>query len=205
MHNEEDFKKTSIGMIEMAQKIFDADKEHAHMIFLAPKDRPEMMALLFDQIAKEVAKETKPGEPFSFADRDRTFSAIADVAYKLRAIGYFEIAEGWGLTHSVEPDDPNAVEKVMDQYRKAIKEHQFIQNMPIKEEILTIRGRFLGTMMMHAWKIRRQNEAVWLEPMSKKGAEDSFMPYKKDEISRAGVIDAAIDKVIEEEKAGTPA
>lgn len=207
MNTEEEFKQTSRGMVEMAHKVFDDDKMHSHMVFLIPKDRPELLALLFDQVAKEVLKETKPGDPLAFADRDRTFGAVAMLAYQSRALGYFEIAEGWGLpVHHVEKDDPKAADKMLESYQKAIKEHGFIQNMPIKEEYLTIRGRFLGTMMMHVWHIRRQKDAVWLEPVFKDDKpEKMFSPYHKEDISRAGVIDRAIDKVIEEEKMGAPA
>lgn len=199
--DEEDFKKLSAQMIEMTQKVFCDDKQHSHMIFLIAKDQPGLGVLLFDQVAKQVMRETKRGEPLAHADRDRTFNAIASVAYQTRALGYFEIAEGWGLIHNVSHDDPKMGEKMLEQYRKALKEHTFIQNMPIKEEILTIRGRFLGTMMSYLWKIRRQGERVWLEPVFKESPEKCFMPYRFDEISRAGAIDHAIDRVIEEEKA----
>jgi hypothetical protein len=196
--NEEDFKAVSEQMIEMARNVFHKDKMHSHMIFLISKTMPGLITLLFDQVASQLAQEKKPGEPLSYADRDRVFNSIADFAYDASSVGYFEIAEGWALENNVDKDDPNIAEKVLEQYRKAIKDYKFIQNMPIKLEILTVRGRYRGMMMMDIWKIRRQGEAVWLEPMYK-DSSSKFMPYQKEDISRSGVIDDAVDKVIEEE------
>jgi hypothetical protein len=200
--SEETFKKTMEGFVKMAKDVFCKDKEHAHMIFFFPKDNDAIPALLFDQVAREVSRENKPGEPLSHVDRSRTFNAIAGVAYSMKAIGYVEIAEGWGLTHGIE--DAETPEKALEKYQKTIEEYKFIQNMPMKIEVLTVRGRWRNTMAQAMWKIRRQLEAVWLEPMYKSGPESEldFMPYRVDDISRAGQIDHAIDKVISEEKAG---
>lgn len=195
--DEKTFKEAFEVVSAHAREIFDKDGYHSHMLFFISKDRPEMMALLYDQVVSQVAKETGKGEELSHADRDRVFAAIALVAYQAGAVGYFEIGEGWGLTPSIEPGA--SPEKVLERYRKAKEEYKFIKNMPIKLEILFVRGRFRDWNGMLSWKIMRQGEAVWLEPLSRDHPELEIIPYKKDEISRAGMIDQAINRVLQEE------
>lgn len=199
--DEQTFKEAFEVISAHARKVFQDDGYHSHMLFFILKDKPELMALLYDQVVSQVAKETGKGEELAHADRDRVFDAISKVAYHAGAVGYFEIGEGWGLAPSIEPG--SSPERVLERYRKAKEEYGFIKNMPIKLEILFIRARFRDWSGMLSWKIKRQGEAVWLESLSSEHPELEIIPYKKDEISRAGMIDQAIDRILREEEVAT--
>jgi hypothetical protein len=196
--DEKTFKEAFELVSAHAREIFDKDGYHSHMLFFISKDRSELMALLYDQVAFQVAQDVEKGKELSHANRDRVFAAVALVAYQAGAVGYFEIGEGWGLTPSIEPS--SSPERTLQRYRDAHKEYEFIKDMPIKLEILFVRGRFRDWSGMLAWKIKRQGEAVWLEPLEADHPELKIIPYTKDEISRAGMIDQAVDRVLQEEE-----
>lgn len=195
--DEKTFKEAIEAISALARDVFEKDGYHSHMIFFILKDRPELATLLYDQVASEIARDTKKGEELSHADRDRVYATIATLIHQARAVGYFEVGEGWGLAPSTEPG--TSPEKVLESYRKAKEKYGFIKDMPVKLEILFVRARFRGLTTMISWKIMRQGKAVWLEPFIQGKSEIEVIPYKKDEISRAGMIDQAIDRVLQEE------
>lgn len=180
------------------RELFEKDGKHHHMVFLILKDKSEMPVILYDQIAHQIAQETPKGENLAYNDRRLTFMAIGSMAYEFKAIGYFEIGEGWALGYSGEN---KTSEEALSRYRKTLEEYKFIQNVPTRMEILFIKCRFREFGGMITWKIvRRGNEAVWLEPFAPN--EEEISEYKKaDEHthSNSSFLDMAVDRVIEEE------
>jgi len=180
-------------MKEKAHEIFQKDGHHVHVIFLISGGA--LLAVLYDQVASEIVgeKEDEPTED----DKNKIFSTIATVAYEKKATGYVEIGEGWGLMSLPDSD----VQGTMDQYKAAKENYGFIKNMPTRMEILYIRGRCRGLSANLIYKIRRAEDEAWLEPIEGTKEGEEIVPYKEDNISRMGMIDQAIDKVLAEEPA----
>ena len=181
-------------MKDKTHEIFQKDGRHCHVIFLITKG--VLLAILYDQVTSEIVGDDKR-EELTEDEKDKIFSTIATVAYEKKATGYVEIGEGWGMMSLPDSD----MQGTMDQYKSAKENYGFIKNMPTRMEILYIRGRCRGLSANLIYKIRRAEDEAWLEPIEGTKEGEEIVPYKGDNISRVGMIDQAIDKVLAEEPA----
>jgi len=203
--DEETFKEVRNYVVDTARTIFEKDKNHSHMFFIVlPGGGLE--PCLFDGLIEEcrryvtkMAKETGRKIEIDADDgqlKDVAFSYLASVIYEKKAVGYFEVGEGWSVAMDVPGEDgPEREGKFLERFRK-VKEMYggTLKNVPTRFEILFVRGRWRDKNYMVTWTIGRRDKEVWLQDF--KETEAAF----DKEICRASVIDKAIDKVLEEEE-----
>jgi len=193
----EDFEKVWEYIKTQAQEIFEKDKSHTHIIFLISADG-SIAPVLFDPLMDESIKLLKtafagqdPGHATVQLAKSAVFSYIAGLMRQTRAVGYFQVCEGWALELASETQDPKeAADKMSD----VLREHGSLEKAPCRIEILSVIGRFREFHGSAIWTIGRRDEEVWLYNL-KENRE-----VRTEKVSRQSEWDDAIDKVIKEKE-----
>ncbi len=180
-------------MKKQAYEIFNKDGYHTHVVFLITSKG--LMAVLYEQVAQQLFPDKEAQKVHPDDQKEAVFKAVANVAYQVKARGYIEIGEGYGMMSTPDSD----TEKTLEAFRKVKESYGFIKNMPNRVEMLFLRARFREFSAFHNRKIMRRDKEVWLESLGPEQPEE-IQAYQKEDFSRGGMIDHAIDKVIEEEK-----
>jgi hypothetical protein len=189
----EEFKKFYEEVKSTAHENFDKDKTHIKLFFFIT-DEGEVIPAPFDMIMKLVLNERPCPEDEA---ADIVFRLCAELIAERKCIGYIHISEGYGVLLHNEKGDAALREL---QYIK--EKYGGIANMPTRQDALFIYARFLNRRYETMWRIRRIGEAVILS--HEYDADEELTPKDREFFgySQTGLLERAIDAVLEEKAGG---
>jgi len=173
--DEASYRRALEQVTEKARKTVEAGEQLIHqMLLFAPSG--QVLVANFDELL-EKASAAYPD--FGMA-REASFRAMAAVATNAKAVGYIDVAEAWHIRALVP-----SVEAAQENTRKLLEKYGSIEQVPTRDEILYVHGRFWERRVFTHWTINRGPGGVWL------GAAVETMSAGE---SRASVLDFAIDR-----------
>lgn len=145
---EEQFEK----LAEAARERFEREGSHDHLIYLVSlsTEKPGLQEVPFWAIINAM-----PGRDIH-AKKEMAYRTVASMMVKRELPGYVEVGEFWIALLGGDQD-------VFSRYNQILKKHGSIANMPGRNEILMISGRYGQETNHHHWKIGRREKEVWLE------------------------------------------
>lgn len=148
-----EFERQFDRLAESARERFEREGCHDHLIYLFG---PSTNAADFHEVPFGALIHAMPGGDRN-SKKERAYRAVAAMMARLRLPGYIEVGEFW--IASFRGDD----QEVLGQYRRIIKAHGSLEQMPGREEWLMVYGCRGREARGHHWRIGRRGKEVWLE------------------------------------------
>lgn len=178
VNDEASYRRALEQVTENARKTVEAGEQLIHqMLLFAPSG--QVLVANFDELLGQACTLYSD---FGMA-RESAFRAMAGVAMNAKAVGYVDVAEAWHIRAMVAN-----VAAAQENTRKMLEKYGSIEQVPTRDEILYVHGRFREQRAFTHWTINRGPGGVWLG-----AAVDTISAGQ----SRGSILDLAIDRALE--------
>lgn len=178
VNDEASYRRALAQVTENARRTVEAGEAVLHQMLLFAPTGQVLVADFDELLGSACAVIPDFGEA-----RSAAFRAMATVAYEAKAVGYVDVAEAWHI-RAMAP----SVAAAQENTHKMLEKYGSIEQVPTRDEILYVHGRFREQTAFTHWTIKRGPGGVWL------GASVETTAGGND---RASVLDLAIDRVLE--------
>lgn len=140
-------------LAEAARERFEREGEHDHLIYLISfsGDKSEVQEVPFGALIHGM-----PGGDIH-SKKERAYKTVASMMRQRGLPGYIEVMEMWVTSFK------GSNEEVLDKYNQAISRYGTLKNVPGRDEMLLVSGRYGKESKSQSWQIGRRGNEVWLE------------------------------------------
>lgn len=149
-----EFEETFEDLAEASRERFEREGSHDHLIYLLAASSTGKLDV--QEVPFGVLIHGMPGGDID-SKKERAYRSVASMMVKLNRPGYIEVMEMWVTL--LKGDD----EEVLRKYNQMRSQYGSLKNVPGRNEMLFLAGRYGQEARSRHWKIGRRDGEVWLQ------------------------------------------